>query len=229
MWYHTKDEAKSPELKRKAKECLVREGRAHASLVFDGKDCVGWCQFGSPEELPRIHNERAYLTTNPTLPDWRITCFFFRQGLSRQGRCVCRIERCDRADQETWWWAHRGLSGRHQGSKSLAGISVQRSAIHFRKSRFQEVPTDRKAQVGGDPNRPLKQPRCMTRTRDKRTLKEHFMKGRYGSIPPFRDSRCHSRLTLESGQSRNGWRTQTRCTHVRKSRCSVPLNNSGDR
>lgn len=68
MWYHTKDEAKSPELKRKAKECLVREGQTHASLVFDGADCVGWCQFGSPQELPRIRNERAYLATNPTLP-----------------------------------------------------------------------------------------------------------------------------------------------------------------
>lgn len=85
MWYHTKDEAKSPESKRKAKECLVREGRAHASLVFDGTDCVGWCQFGSPKELPRIHNERAYLATNPTLPDWRITCFFSGKGYRGKG------------------------------------------------------------------------------------------------------------------------------------------------
>jgi GNAT superfamily N-acetyltransferase len=82
MWYHPQDESTgdSPALKRKAKECLVREGRAHASLVFHGKDCVGWCQFGSPEELPRIHNERAYLATNPTLPEWRITCFFSGKG-----------------------------------------------------------------------------------------------------------------------------------------------------
>jgi GNAT superfamily N-acetyltransferase len=85
MWYHTKDKAASPELKRNAKECLVREGRAHASLVFDGKDCIGWCQFGSPQELPRIHNERAYLATNPTLPDWRITCFFSGKGYRGKG------------------------------------------------------------------------------------------------------------------------------------------------
>jgi GNAT superfamily N-acetyltransferase len=85
MWYHTKNEGQSPELKRKAKECLVREGRAHASLVFDGKDCVGWCQFGSPDELPRIHNERAYLSANPILPDWRITCFFSGKGYRGKG------------------------------------------------------------------------------------------------------------------------------------------------
>ncbi len=87
MWYHAKDErtGDSPRLKRKAKECLVREGRAHAALVFDGADCVGWCQFGSPEELPHIHNERAYLATKPALPDWRITCFFSGKGYRGKG------------------------------------------------------------------------------------------------------------------------------------------------
>jgi len=80
MWYHGEGAGDSPAKKRKAKECLVREGRAHAALVFQGTECVGWCQFGSPEELPRIHNKAAYLATNPTLPDWRITCFFSGKG-----------------------------------------------------------------------------------------------------------------------------------------------------
>jgi GNAT superfamily N-acetyltransferase len=83
--YHTQDAGALPESKRKAKECLVRERRAHASLVFHGDVCVGWCQFGPPEELPRIHNERAYLATNPTLPDWRITCFFSHKGSRGKG------------------------------------------------------------------------------------------------------------------------------------------------
>ena len=38
--------------------------------------CVGWCQFGSPDELPRIKRKRAYLDGLEALPDWRITCFF---------------------------------------------------------------------------------------------------------------------------------------------------------
>lgn len=86
MWSHSKDRGASPDEKRMAKERLVHEGRAHASLVFDGDACVGWCQFGSPVELPCIHNERAYLATNPTLPDWRITCFF--SGKSYRGKGV---------------------------------------------------------------------------------------------------------------------------------------------
>lgn len=85
MWYHRKDRGESPEAKREAKECLVRDGKAHAALVYDGETCVGWCQFGSPEELPCIHNERAYLATNPTLPDWRITCFFSGKGFRGKG------------------------------------------------------------------------------------------------------------------------------------------------
>ena len=45
---------------RAEKEARVRDGRAHAALVYDGETCVGWCQFGSPEELPRIKHGRAY-------------------------------------------------------------------------------------------------------------------------------------------------------------------------
>lgn len=85
MWYHRKDNGESPAAKRKAKQRLVQEGQAHAALVYDGEDCVGWCQFGSPAELPCIHNERAYLATNPRLPDWRITCFFSGKGYRGKG------------------------------------------------------------------------------------------------------------------------------------------------
>lgn len=85
MWYHGKDIGQSPEEKREEKERRVREGKAHAALVYDGQNCVGWCQFGSPEELPCIHNQRAYLATKPTLPDWRITCFFSGKGYRGKG------------------------------------------------------------------------------------------------------------------------------------------------
>jgi hypothetical protein len=86
-WYHGGEAAAedAPASRRKAKECLVREGRAHACLVFDAANCVGWCQFGSPEELPRIHNQRAYQAGNPTRPDWRITCFFSGKGCRGKG------------------------------------------------------------------------------------------------------------------------------------------------
>lgn len=70
---------------RAAKEALVREGRAHAALVFDGAACVGWCQFGPTVELPRIKHRRAYEEGLTSLPDWRITCFFSDKAYRGKG------------------------------------------------------------------------------------------------------------------------------------------------
>ncbi len=68
---------------RKLKRVL--SGTAHAALVFDGADCVGWCQFGEPEELPRIKSRAAYERGVTTLPDWRIACCYVGKGHRRQG------------------------------------------------------------------------------------------------------------------------------------------------
>jgi GNAT superfamily N-acetyltransferase len=63
----------------------VRAGTAHAALVFDGDDCVGWCQFGAPDEVPRIKSRAAYEKGLTSLPDWRIACNFVGKGHRRQG------------------------------------------------------------------------------------------------------------------------------------------------
>jgi GNAT superfamily N-acetyltransferase len=63
----------------------VQTGHAHAALVFAGDDCVGWCQFGSVDELPRIKSRAAYERERKTLPDWRIACCFVGKGHRRQG------------------------------------------------------------------------------------------------------------------------------------------------
>jgi hypothetical protein len=53
MGFH-EDSAHPSVPKRERKLARVRAGAAHAALVFDGDDCVGWCQFGAPNEVPRI-------------------------------------------------------------------------------------------------------------------------------------------------------------------------------
>jgi GNAT superfamily N-acetyltransferase len=63
----------------------VRAGTAHAALVFDGNDCVGWCQFGTPTEVPKIKSRAAYEKGVTTSPAWRITCNFVGKGHRRQG------------------------------------------------------------------------------------------------------------------------------------------------
>ena len=72
-------------LNRTAKEQRVREGRAHAALVLDGDDCLGWCQFGRPGELPQIKSRAAYAKGRTTLPDWRIACCYVGKGHRRRG------------------------------------------------------------------------------------------------------------------------------------------------
>ena len=77
---------------RSEKEGRVRDGRAHAALVYDGATCVGWCQFGPPDELPRIKHQRAYGEGLTALPDWRITCFFVDKAYRRREVAAAALE-----------------------------------------------------------------------------------------------------------------------------------------
>jgi len=71
---------------RGAKEARVREGRAHAAVVFDEDGVArGWCQYGSPEELPSIKHRRVYEQQGQARPDWRITCFYVDKTHRRRG------------------------------------------------------------------------------------------------------------------------------------------------
>jgi ribosomal protein S18 acetylase RimI-like enzyme len=76
---------RTPAEYRTMKEARVREGTAHAALVFDGPEAVGWCQFGSVEELPNIRSRKAYDAGRPPPPDWRITCFFIDRERRGEG------------------------------------------------------------------------------------------------------------------------------------------------
>jgi GNAT superfamily N-acetyltransferase len=78
-----KDTTTALNLERKLQR--VRAGTAHAALVFDGADCVGWCQFGTPEEVPRIKSRAAYERGRTTSPRWRIACCYVGKGHRRQG------------------------------------------------------------------------------------------------------------------------------------------------
>ena len=84
MGFHP-DDGREQALNRERKLARVREGRAHAALVLDGEDCVGWCQFGAPDEVPKIKSRAAYEKSLAVLPDWRIACNFVGKGHRRKG------------------------------------------------------------------------------------------------------------------------------------------------
>jgi len=78
---------------RAVKEDRVRTDRAHAALVVDTAGAAqGWCQYGSPEELPNIKHKREYDKDAPPLPDWRITCFYVDRKHRGQGIARAALE-----------------------------------------------------------------------------------------------------------------------------------------
>jgi ribosomal protein S18 acetylase RimI-like enzyme len=74
---------------RAVKEERVRTDRAHAALVFDESGLAqGWCQYGSPRELPNIKHRRKYDQDAPPPPDWRVACFYV--DTRHRGRGIAR-------------------------------------------------------------------------------------------------------------------------------------------
>jgi hypothetical protein len=77
----------SPEGHRVVKQRLVDEGQAQAAMAFDGDRAVGWCQFGTPHELPRIYHRKEYEAALDEPADFRLTCFFvdrvYRRDVTR--------------------------------------------------------------------------------------------------------------------------------------------------
>lgn len=79
--------------RRAAKEERVCSGRAHAALVLDEDGAAqGWCQYGSPAELPGIKHRREYDKDAPPRPDWRITCIYVDKKHRGQGIARAALE-----------------------------------------------------------------------------------------------------------------------------------------
>lgn len=73
------------------KERLVREGGAHAALVYHDDAVVGWCEYGSPDELPGIAHRKEVEAPGSPRPDYRLTCFFVDRRYRRQGVAVAAL------------------------------------------------------------------------------------------------------------------------------------------
>jgi ribosomal protein S18 acetylase RimI-like enzyme len=91
---------------RSRKEQLVREGRAHAALVFDAQQrALGWCQYGSPDEL-KLKHERAYAQDPLPGARWRLACIFVDRSHRGQGVARAAVEGRPPADRR-----RRGRAG----------------------------------------------------------------------------------------------------------------------
>ena len=75
----------TPTLRRFGFRSVLVVNGCLAGLSTAACGLLGWCQFGSPQELPRIKNRKEYEAGLVTLPDWRLTCFFVDRHHRRQG------------------------------------------------------------------------------------------------------------------------------------------------
>lgn len=142
MAFHpARDESRrNPEANRQDKLARVQRGDAHASLVYDGPDCVGWCQFGSVAELPRIKHRRAYDGVAGSAPDWRVTCFFVAKTHRKGGvaavalaGALTEIERLGGGFVESY---PEDVEGRKVSGSFLYNATVQLFEQHgFKRSR----------------------------------------------------------------------------------------------
>ncbi len=77
---------------REQKQRLVEAGKAHAALVFDGETAVGWCEYGSPAELPGIAHRKDVELPGELFPDYRLTCFFVDRRYRRTGVATAALD-----------------------------------------------------------------------------------------------------------------------------------------
>ena len=138
-WFHTFHAEKefSYDANRALKERLVREGRAHAALVFDGDVAVGWCQFGSPDELKNIKHRKEYEAELDSLPDYRLTCFFVDKRYRRARRLGPGAPGRAGPDRQGWRRRGGGLSPGHRRQEDHGVVPLQRHPQPVRTSRFQ--------------------------------------------------------------------------------------------
>ena len=80
---------------RRDKRELVERGCSNGILVYAKGEPVGWCQYGSKDELPRVDNSRNYRKAAPKGGIerlWRITCFVVDKKYRRRGVASAALE-----------------------------------------------------------------------------------------------------------------------------------------
>lgn len=92
---HRQSRVKRAASNREEKRELVENGRSHGILVFSHGEPVGWCQYGSAEELPRIDTYPGYRKLAGERERdklWRITCFVVVRTHRRRGVASIALE-----------------------------------------------------------------------------------------------------------------------------------------
>ncbi len=137
MGFHPEGLGGTAEDHRIAKRAHTDDGTVHQVLVYDGATCVGWCQFGSPAELPNIKNAKAYEKDLVDLPRWRIGCIFTGSKHREKGVARAAVTAVLEEIREAGGGVGRGLPGAGRGPQASArGIPPHRTGVALRGARL---------------------------------------------------------------------------------------------
>jgi GNAT superfamily N-acetyltransferase len=137
-WFHTFQSEKTHTVdgNRALKEQLVRQGKAHAALVFDGDVAVGWCEWGTPDELPNIHHRKEYEEGLDRLPDFRLTCFFVDKRYRRGGVAAAALRGALGLIAEAGGGVVEGYPHDIEGKKTSASFLYNGTRTMFEQAGF---------------------------------------------------------------------------------------------
>jgi GNAT superfamily N-acetyltransferase len=137
-WFHTFQSEKTHTVdgNRALKEQLVRQGKAHAALVFDGDVAVGWCEWGTPDELPNIYHRKEYEEGLDRLPDFRLTCFFVDKRYRRGGVAAAALRGALGLIAEAGGGVVEGYPHDIEGKKTSASFLYNGTRTMFEQAGF---------------------------------------------------------------------------------------------
>jgi len=137
-WFHPRRVLQDSDVEpgRPYKERLVRQGRAHAALVFDGEAAVAWCQYGTPEELPNIYHRKEYEAGLDKAPDYRLTCFFVDRNYRRKGMAAVALQGALQLIARAGGGVVEGYPHDTQGKKTSASFLYSATRTLFERAGF---------------------------------------------------------------------------------------------
>ena len=127
---------------RREKRKLLEKGCAHGILVYADGQPVGWCQYGSREELPRIDNSRKYREfagKEGTKKLWRITCFAVLKNYRRRGVASAALKAALEAIRNKGGGLVEAYPITRWESRAFGNESTHGTASMFKKAGFKVV------------------------------------------------------------------------------------------
>lgn len=133
------EKRQSAEGNRDLKHRLVEDGMAQAALVFTGDAAVGWCEYGTPEQLPNIYHRAQYEKEQDLVPDYRLTCFFIDRDHRRQGVAAAALRGALDLIARADGGVVDGYPRDTQGEKMSASFLYNGTRSQFEKAGFEFV------------------------------------------------------------------------------------------